>query len=194
VLAIFFQTMNPTVSPTRVTLRLGHVMNYHGFRGSAQVVYRNRDGRLNKAGRRDNGGAGFPHAGHGVSTDLVRAYPYRRDDWTPIPLGEHLRQVSVSPGDPKERSAMSAARVIPFPQTARSHTKQVEMRGMVLLLGGCLRFWSASPSVFPSAADGPSLICPTISPVSLGTMRKHLPKETSHGQPSLPNRRRCMNR
>jgi len=31
---------------------------------------------------------------------------------------------------------MSAARVIPFPQTARSHAKQVETRDMVLLLGG----------------------------------------------------------
>ncbi len=33
---------------------------------------------------------------------------------------------------------MSAARVIPFPQTTRSHAKQMETRGMVLLLGGLL--------------------------------------------------------
>ena len=38
----------------------------------------------------------------------------------------------------KEKSAMSAARVIPFPQTARSQAKQLESRGMVLLLGGLL--------------------------------------------------------
>lgn len=33
---------------------------------------------------------------------------------------------------------MSAARVIPFPQTARSHAKQMETRGMALLRGGLL--------------------------------------------------------
>jgi H+/Cl- antiporter ClcA len=33
---------------------------------------------------------------------------------------------------------MSAARVIPFPQTARSHAKQMETRSMALLLGGLL--------------------------------------------------------
>lgn len=53
-------------------------------------------------------------------------------------LGEHLRQVIVAPRDPEERSAISAARVIPFPQTARSHAKQMETRSMAILLEGLL--------------------------------------------------------
>jgi len=53
---------------------------------------------------------------------------------------------------------MSAARVIPFPQTARSHAKQMETRGMALLLGELLALLvgvAVGISYFP----GPPVVC-----------------------------------